>query len=88
MSKNARKRFNRRKQQLFRQKEKARRVELVMQAARGGPRAIFSEQGRCLMAVKPVALITSGAAFLSGKGLALCEPHILWVRLGIINIIC
>ena len=33
MSKNAWKRYNRRKQQLFRQKEKARRVELAMRAA-------------------------------------------------------
>ena len=33
MSNRARKRFNWRKRQLFRQKEKARRVELAMQAA-------------------------------------------------------
>ena len=33
MSKNAQKRYNRRKQQLFRQREKARRVELAMRAA-------------------------------------------------------
>ena len=33
MSRRAQKRYNRRKQQLFRQKEKARRVELAMRAA-------------------------------------------------------